>query len=200
MGTDTGKIRLTEDLRAGASYRLPTFRIINTGTEPVGYVMKVVGVAGRQIADASWFAFEPKTFYLHPNEERSVSVTVRLPSGAAPEEYEAILAAVPTVPGKGSGAHIDVGVGPRLIMTVKSAGFFRALYFAVTRWFADHQLWSSVAAALVVAGLAAGVWWIFLRRRPRRSSEPPYETAEPGLARRSRPHGFGGRTQWSPLG
>jgi hypothetical protein len=178
VGTDTGKIRLNDSLAAGGSYRLPTFRIINTGTQAVGYTMRVVGVAGKPAPESSWFVFKPDAFYLYPNQERSMAVTLHLPGGAAPGRYEAILAAVPALPGDTRTAHVDVGVGPRLTMTVTSTGFVRRQYFALTRWFGELQPWSTVAAGLIVAALAAAVWWMYLRRR-KRQQHPRPDLAKP---------------------
>ena len=178
VGTDTGKIRLNDVLVAGASYRLPAFRIVNTGTQAAGYVMKVGGVKGEPSPKACWCEFKPDGFYLYPGQERSVVATLKLPGGATPAHYVAVLAAVPSLPGDNKGARVNVGVGPRLTMTVKSTSLIRRTYFAVSGWFSDHQPWSYGGAGLAVVVLATGAWWMAHRRRVRRWREED-EATEP---------------------
>ena len=172
VGTDTGKITVPKPLSTGRTYDLPGFRITDPGDKPSGYVMDVVGVSGSKVSPKGWFTFEPAAFYLYPGQAKIVHVSVALPFDASPDTYRTILVARPSVPKtKGSSnAHVNVGAGPTLVMTVVAGSWFQSALLVVT----DNLLWVGLGVAAIASVLLASVLIVrrrWSRRRVRRADQ-----------------------------
>lgn len=172
VGTDIGKIALTDRIETGRSYDLPVFKVINTGTEPTGYIVKTVPVKGFKTPDASWFTFAPSAVYLGPSESAVIHVTMDVPANAAPGQYQALLVGeVDRGPAQTSGARVNIGAGPRLEMTVVQSGPVRAAWYAVSSWFIGGMPWTGIGLAALLVIAAAVV--VVARRRARRPAPDP---------------------------
>ncbi len=171
VGTDTARIKVDQELVAGGTYPLPTFQIGNTGTESMGYVLKVAQYKGGATVPSSWVTFEPDVAYLKADEWTVIKATLVIPADAPPGPYTALLAASPKLPEGMASAQVNVGAGPRLEVDVIAGSPAGATIWKLRRWFADTMPWSAVgivAAVLVGIGLIVG---LFVRRRVRSGAE-----------------------------
>lgn len=76
VGMGAGEIKLTESVKPGSIYSLPTLRIFNTGDETTTYGM---GVAYHQDyhqlrPGEDWFSFSPATFTIEPGKSQEVEI------------------------------------------------------------------------------------------------------------------------------
>lgn len=172
VGTDIGRIALTDKVHTGGSFKLPVFKVINTGTEPTGYVLKSVPVDGYLSPGPSWFTFEPSAVYLEPSSSAVIHVTMDVPADAKPGEYKALLVGeVNRGPAQTSGARVNIGAGPRLEMTVVQGVWFRSLWYLMSTWFIGGMPWTGGILALLLVAAAASAW--FMRRRAKRPEPVP---------------------------
>jgi len=168
VGTDTARIKVDHELVAGGTYALPTFQIGNTGTESMGYVLKVAQYRGGTTVPSSWVTFEPDVAFLRADQWTVIKATLVIPADAPPGHYTALLAASPKLPDGLVSAKVNVGAGPRLEVDVIAGSPTSATLWKIRRWFAENMPWSAVgivAAALAVIGLIVA---LLLRRRGRR--------------------------------
>jgi hypothetical protein len=170
VGTNTGKIALREPVKTGGTYELPTFSVGNTGTSASGYRMRVVPYEDTLTPDTSWVEFEPGAVYLFPGQWARIRVTLRVPPGAKPGRYAALLAAAPEEPGSPAGTRVNIGAGPRLEMDVVAGGPMQAVLYTLARW----MPWSAVAGAVALGALFL-VSIIWIRRRGGRPAEAERE-------------------------
>lgn len=161
VAIDIGRVDVSEKLSRGGEYHLPSIGVRNPGTQVTTYRMGVTYIqdqAGRK-APASWFSFDPEEFTLAPGEARPVSVTLDIPAGARPDDYEALLKA--EIAPEGEGTTIGAAAAARLKFTVKPSNILQAWQLEAETWFKDNQPWTVV---LPLAALALGaLWW--MRRR-----------------------------------
>lgn len=177
-GTDIGKIALTDRIETGGSYDLPVFKVINTGTEPTGYIVKAVPVKGSKTPGANWFTFEPSAVFLGPSESAVIQVKMDVPANAAPGEYQALLVGeVDRGPAQASGARVNIGAGPRLEMTIVQSGPLSAAWYSVSSWFMGGMPWTAVALAALLLIVAAAVL-IARRRAGRLVPDPAVESVD----------------------
>lgn len=166
VGTDIGKIILPDQVQTGGSFELPEFKVINTGTEPTGYIIKSVPVKDQLSPDSSWFTFEPSAVYLEASQSAVIHVTMDVPTDAPPGEYQVLLVGeVDRAPAQTPGAQVNIGAGPRLEMTIVSSSRLRSLWYAVSSWFIGGMLWTGGALALLVAAVAVVAWAMCRRAR-----------------------------------
>jgi hypothetical protein len=167
VGTDTARIKVDNELVAGGAYPLPSFKIGNTGTDSMGYVLKVAPIDGSDPIPAAWVTFEPDAAYLKAAQWVDVKATINVPADAAPGTYGALLAASPKLPEGMASAKVNVGAGPKVEIKVIAGSPTRATVWRAKRWFAATQPWSAIG--LVAAGLAVVgvVLWLVLRLRGR---------------------------------
>lgn len=178
VGTDIGKIALTDRIETGGSYDLPVFKVINTGTEPTGYIVKTVPVKGFKTPAEKWFTFEPSAVYLGPSESAVINVKMDVPANAAPGEYQALLVGeVDQGPAQTSGARVNIGAGPRLDMTIVQSGPLRSAWYSASSWFIGGMPWTAVALAVLLVVAAAIV--VVARKRGRRLlADPAVESVD----------------------
>ncbi len=168
VGTDTGRIKVSDRLAAGGTYPLPMFRIGNTGTDGMGYVLKVAPYQG-QVVPSAWVKFTPDVLYLKPDQWADVQATLEIPGDAQPGHYVALLAASPKMPDGGAPTKVNIGAGPRLEIDVIAGSPLKAALWEVRRWFAEHR-WPAVLAGGVLVVLIVFIGLVVrvrLRRRRR---------------------------------
>lgn len=165
VGTDTGKIKVDNELVAGGTYPLPTFRVGNTGTASMGYVMKVAPYEGGASVPSAWVTFEPDVAFLKAEEWVEIQATLVIPADAAPGRYTALLAASPKLPDGMSSAQVNVGAGPRLEVDVIAASPSSAAIWKFKQWFTKTMPWSAAGIAFAALALVGLVAWLVLRRR-----------------------------------
>jgi len=167
VGTDTGVIKVDNELVAGGTYALPTFRVGNTGSDSMGYVMKVAPYKGGITVPAAWVTFEPDVAFLKAEEWVEIQATLVVPADAAPGHYTALLAASPKLPDGMSSAKVNVGAGPRLEVDVIAASPASATVWKLRQWFAKTMPWSAAGIGLAAIALIGLILWAVLRRRRR---------------------------------
>lgn len=168
VGTDTGKIVVTDAMPAGGSYTLPSFKLINAGTVPTGYILKSVAMTGTMVPDASWFTFEPKAVYLGAQQSAVITVTVNVPADAKPGMYKCLLVGEPSeVTTRPSGAHVNIGAGPRLEMQVTASDPLQTALSLPKKWFFGGMPWTAGGSAALVLAIVGTT--TVARRRGKRS-------------------------------
>jgi hypothetical protein len=123
-GVGANPIVLSDAARAGAAYQLPSLYVLNTGTVPSHYRLKVEQFAphhGRAVPP-SWISFGRNGFMLTPKESTSVKLTLNVPADAAAGRYSSDLVAG-TEAGSGTrGAVAGAQAATRLVFTVGIGG------------------------------------------------------------------------------
>lgn len=150
VGMGAGEIRLTEDVKPGGIYALPSLRVFNTGDETTLYGM---GVAYHQEhkelrPKKEWFSFNPVTFTLEEGESQDVSVTMTVPVKAEPGEYFAFVESGP-VPDNKPGTSVGIAVGTRLFFTVVPANIFQAITYRTSTFFTTYSPWTWIGLGIV---------------------------------------------------
>jgi hypothetical protein len=115
---DVSRIDVTEALRPGGEYRLPTLDVVNPGSEPSTYRLDVSYLEeqpGRR-PDSSWFTFNPSELDLAPGARRAVQARLAIPPDADPGVYAALIG--PQVVAQGTGAWVGAAAAARLTFTV----------------------------------------------------------------------------------
>jgi hypothetical protein len=161
VAVDIGRIDVEERLSRGGTYQLPSIGVRNPGTETTDYRMGVSYVQdqdGRRAPEA-WFSFDPQEVTLAPGETTPVSVTLDIPAGARPDDYEALLQAE-IVP-EGEGTTVGAAAAATLKFTVKPSNILQAWQLEAETWFGEKQPWTTVVP--LGAAFLAVAWW--LRRR-----------------------------------
>jgi hypothetical protein len=156
VGVTTGKITVSEPLKAGGIRTLPSLGVVNTGGEAGEYE---VGVEYHQQQEQlwpprEWFHFEPRTFYLEPGKAINVKIQLVLPLNAKPGNYFAYLEArslnKDNIPG---GARIGVAAAAKLYFTIAPANIFLAIYFRIQSLIKIYSPWSWVIIAVVLGAI-----------------------------------------------
>lgn len=143
VGMGAGEIRLTEPIKLGGIYELPSVRIFNTGDETTTYGMDVAyhqDYHQRRPAQ-SWFSFHPSTFTLKPNESQEVHITMIVPIKAEPGDYFAFIESGP-VASNAPGTSVGIAVATKLFFTLVPANIFQAIGFRIASFFSTYSPWS----------------------------------------------------------
>ena len=162
VSVDLGRIEITQQLTAGASYTLPTLGVRNPGTERARYVMvasPVAGEDGATLTDPSWFRFEPASLTLEGGEVQRVRIRLVLPTDAQPGDYTVLVGA--QIAADGEGATVGAAAAARTTFTIQPASGLQALATQLGQLVGDLMPWSVIAPGLLVVALAIGL----MRRR-----------------------------------
>jgi hypothetical protein len=160
VSIDVGAIAIREPLAPGGEYRLPPFGVRNPGTDPTSYLIVVSYVDGQTTLRPSqdWFSFSPARLTLEAGGSQPVSTTLRLPAGAEPGEYSALVG--PQVINEGTGAQVGAGAAARLTFTVEPSSALDAFLRWLFRVLGEQPwLWIGALVVLLLGILA------LLRRR-----------------------------------
>lgn len=161
VGMGAGEVRLTEPIKPGGIYSLPSLRVFNTGDEITTYGF---GVAYHQENPQlrprkEWFTFNPEIFTLEAGKSQEVSITMTVPVKAKPGDYFAFLESGPVASNK-PGTSVGVAVATKLFFTVIPANIFQAVIYRVSSFFNTNSPWSYVGLGVVLFIIA-----VFLFRK-----------------------------------
>lgn len=151
VGMGAGEVRLTEGVKPGGIYALPSLRVFNTGDEITTYGF---GVAYHQENPQlrprkEWFTFNPETFTLEAGKSQEVSITMTVPVKAEPGDYFAFLESGPVASNK-PGTSVGVAVATKLFFTVVPANIFQAVIYRVSSFFNTNSPWSWIGLGVVL--------------------------------------------------
>jgi hypothetical protein len=158
VSIDAGQIDVTQKLSRGGQYRLPQVGVRNPGTETTLYRMSVAyrdGQQGRRPPE-SWFSFSPAELTLDPGESTPVEVRLDIPTGARPDDYEAVIQAE-IAPG-GEGTTVGAAAAARVRFTVKPSTLLQAWQLEAQDRADSLMPWTVIvpsSGALILAG-----WWL----------------------------------------
>jgi hypothetical protein len=119
-GVGANPIVLSAVATAGHEYQLPSLYVVNTGTVPSRYHLKVEQFAphrGRAVPP-HWISFDRNDFLLTPKESTSVKLTLTVPSGTLPGKYVSDVAAGTEVQTRVPGAVAGAQAATKLMFTV----------------------------------------------------------------------------------
>ena len=151
VSVDLGRIDIDQKLEAGGSYTLPTMGVRNPGTEMTSYRMGAQAIRGSRSPDEEWFEFQPRELRLKPGESRQVRTRLRLPTGAEPGDYEALLGA--QIVSDGGGVQVGAAAAARLTFTVEPSSQLAAWWLSAKTSFTDALPWSALLPAVAALGL-----------------------------------------------
>jgi hypothetical protein len=151
VGMGAGEIRLTDSVKPGGIYELPSLRIFNTGDEVTTYGMDIAYHQDHpELRPAqSWFSFSPATFTLEAGKSQEVKVTMIVPVNAKPGDYFAFVESGP-VASNAPGTSVGIAVATKLFFTVVPANIFQAIGYRISAFFATYSPWSWGGLGLVV--------------------------------------------------
>lgn len=155
VALDIGRIDVAQTLTPGGAYALPPIGVRNPGDELTSYrvvVTSVQGQAGKPVP-AAWFRFAPRRVTLTPGATRKVQTRLRLPSGADPGDYEALVAA--QIVSEGKGAQVGAAAAAKVTFTVESETLLGAWWYDIRSAFSDYTPWTWLLPALLALALAA---------------------------------------------
>jgi len=160
VSIDVGAIAITEVLKSGEEYRLPTFGVRNPGTEPTSYSIVVTYMADQTAMrpPAEWFKFGPSSLTLSGGESKPVSARITVAPGAEPGEYLALIG--PRIDGQGTGAQVGAGAAAKLTCTVEPSSWLEGVLRHVWRFIVANP-WALALVLLIVAMVVLR----FVRRR-----------------------------------
>jgi len=170
LGCDAQSIEMNETVHPGQTFVLPSFKLYNKGTVPATYEMTVVPDGETNALDASWVEFTPRTFSLDPQMAGEVIVRIRIPSGAEPGMYRALLAGRLLTPTAGN-VQMRIGIGPMFMMEVSRGSWLSTGVYTVAAFFTGHAPWSyfTIIAALLM--VAAGLMVVRRMRSAARAND-----------------------------
>lgn len=150
VGMGAGEIRLTESVKPGGIYELPSVRIFNTGDETTTYKMDVAYHQDyRQLRPAeSWFSFNPLTFTIEPGKSQEIKITMLVPLKATPGDYFAFIESGP-VPSNAPGTSVGVAVATKLFFTVVPANIFQAISYRISSFLSAYAPWSWIGLGVL---------------------------------------------------
>jgi hypothetical protein len=150
VGMGAGEIRVTESIKPGGIYTLPSLRIFNTGDETTTYGMDVAYHQDHPELRPSqdWFTFNPPTFTVEPGQSQEVEVTMLVPVKTTPGDYFAFVESGP-VAGNGPGTSVGVAVATKLYFTVVYANVWQAITYRVVAFFNAYSPLSWIGLALL---------------------------------------------------
>jgi len=160
VSIDVGAIAITEVLKSGEEYRLPTFGVRNPGDEPTNYTIVVSYMADQTAMrpPAEWFTFSPGSLSLDGGQSKPVSARITVAPGAEPGEYLALIG--PRIDGHGTGAQVGAGAAAKLTFTVEPSSWLEGVLRQVWRFIVANP-WAVALVLLVIALVALR----FFRRR-----------------------------------
>jgi len=161
VAIDLGSIAIERNLAKGGSYNLPTIGVSNPGDEVTNYRI-VISYFRDQTEDRpapGWFEFSPDEFELAPGETQPVNIELRIPPGAKPGDYAALLQA--RIVQSGEGVELGAAAGTKLSFTVKPSSFLEAWLLWLGNVLDDY--WPFIV--LAVGGLASAAIYSWARSR-----------------------------------
>lgn len=161
VGMGAGEIQVTEPIKPGGIYSLPSLRVFNTGDETTTYGMNVAYHQDNpQLRpQKSWFSFSPTTFTIEPGESQEVNVTMIVPVKTDPGEYFSFIESGPVAEG-GPGTSVGVAVATKLYFTVVHATIWEAALYRISAFFTAYAPWSWIGFGV---GMVVVILFVFIR-------------------------------------
>lgn len=154
VGVGTGRIAISEDIKAGSIYTLPPITVFNTGTETAVYSMAVtLNEKQPQLKpDPKWFSFSPNQFSLAPHQAQKVVPTFSPPLVTKPGDYFAYLEARPAKTVKQGLTSVGIAAATKVSFRVKASNIFLATWYRLAALYKQGQPWSMIVTGLVLVG------------------------------------------------
>jgi len=151
VGMGAGEIRVTEEIKPGGIYSLPSLRVFNTGDETTTYGMNIAYHQDNpQLRpQKSWFTFTPATFTIEPGESQEIQVQMTVPVKIDPGEYFAFVESGPVSEG-GAGTSVGVAVATKLYFTAVHANIWEAMVYRLSSFLTTYAPWSYVGLGVVI--------------------------------------------------
>jgi len=162
VGIGTGKITVTEKLRPGGIYTLPSVTILNTGDEGGDYKMDIQyhEKQPQHRPAEEWFSFYPSSFHLEPGEAKTVKIQLSLPVKTEPGDYFAYIEAQPIVTQKIGAAMVGIAAAAKLYFTVVPANLLQGVVYRMTSFWRRYSPWTWVVLFIIVILIA----WRWFRK------------------------------------
>lgn len=143
VGMGAGEIRVTEDIKPGGIYELPSLRVFNTGDEVATYGMNVAYHQDnpQNRPAKAWFTFQPSTFTLEPGQSEEIFVSMTVPVKALPGDYFAFLESGP-VQTQSEGTSVGVAVATKLYFKVVPANIWQAIIYRTSAFMHTYAPWT----------------------------------------------------------
>lgn len=143
VGVGTGKIRVTDKLKPGTIYQLPSLSVVNTGDQPSDYD---VGISyhekQKQLEPPEgWFIFTPKRFHLNPGKVQVVNIKLNLPIRIEPGDYFAYVEGRPAQKSTNGITSIGIAAAAKLYFTVVPGSFVEGIYFKLVSLWQVYAPW-----------------------------------------------------------
>ena len=143
VGMGAGEIKVTEDIKPGGIYELPSLRVFNTGDETTTYGMNIAYHQDnpQNRPGKGWFNFQPSTFTIEPGQSQEVSISMTVPVKALPGEYFAFLESGP-VQIQSEGTSIGVAVATKLYFNIVPANIWQAILYRTSAFMNTYSPWT----------------------------------------------------------
>jgi hypothetical protein len=154
VGVSLGKIDLSQNLKPGLTYKLPTVVVFNNGDVKSDYEMSVQfnEKQSQRKPGAGWVQFTPQHFTIQPGKSRQVIMSIKAPSSARPGSYFAYIEAHPLKKDKTGKTAINIAAATKLSFKVAPANIFQKFYYFLL------DLWNRykhvIVAALILLAFA----------------------------------------------
>jgi hypothetical protein len=152
-----GKIEPGQPLSRGGVYTLPVLGVRNPGNETTHYRMGLAYVNGQaeQRVPEGWLRFSQGEFALAPGSNQAVAATIKVPIGATPGDYSALLQAA-IVPA-GGGTTVGAAAAARLTFVVRPSSMLEAWFLTAQRLVGECTPWSYLLPAVLLA-VSSATW------------------------------------------
>jgi hypothetical protein len=152
VGMGAGEVRVTEPIKPGGIYSLPSLRIFNTGDETTTYGMNVAYHQDNpeRRPGKTWFTFNPSTFTIAPGDSQEVSIAMFVPVKTEPGEYFAFVESGPVASGE-TGTSVGVAVATKLYFTVVHANIWEAMTYRMSSFFNTYAPWSWIVFGTILS-------------------------------------------------
>lgn len=162
VGMGAGEVRVTQDIKPGGIYTLPSLRVFNTGDETTTYGMNVAYHQDNPELrpSKSWFSFSPATFTVEPGESQEVNVSMTVPMKVSPGEYFAFLESGP-VQTQQEGTSVGVAVATKLYFTVVPANIWQGLVYRISAFTHAYAPWTWIVFGIIGVGVVGFIFTKF---------------------------------------
>jgi len=161
VGMGAGEIRVTEDIKPGGIYELPSLRVFNTGDEVTAYGMNVAYHQDNpeNRPAKAWFSFQPSTFTLEPGQSEEIFISMTVPVKALPGDYFAFLESGPVL-AESEGTSVGVAVATKLYFKVVPANIWQAILYRTSAFMQTYAPWT-----WIVFGIGSFIALVFFFSR-----------------------------------
>ncbi len=159
VGVGSGKITVSDKLRPGGIYELPSLPVLNTGDEPGEYGVSVEYHENQPQLRPSqeWFSFEPSSFHLDPGKLQTVKITLTVPLKTVPGDYFAYLEAHPIKKDVAGQTSIGIAAAAKLYFTIAPTNIFQGLYYRLIFFISHYAPWTFVVLAVIAGAILISI-------------------------------------------